>query len=243
MWSMLEIAGKPAAVFDLPAPARPRFALLFLHDLSGETLTQSPVFTRLLETQQLTCLCPHGGQSWWADRICAAFDPQLPAMKHLMQNVVPLFHERWGLAPPRVGLFGIGMGCQGALRLAFQQPRTFPVVAGISAALDYYELYDRGSPLDGMYDSKEQCRQDTALLHLHPARFPPHIFFGIDPDDRLWYRGNDRLHEKMKALGVPHQIDFMTRAGGHSWAYYQHMAERVVQFLVNGLVEESRRLL
>jgi S-formylglutathione hydrolase len=135
------------------------------------------------------------------------------------------------------------MGGQGALRLAFKHPRLFPVAAAIAPSLDYHERYGEGSPLDEMYDSKEQCRQDTALMHIHPSEYPPHLFFCVDPDDDRWYRGNDRLHEKLTALGVPHTADLATRAGGHSWAYFNHMAERAVRFVVLGLEQESRRLL
>lgn len=243
MWTSVAIAGKPADVFAPSAPARPRFGLLYLHGIGLETLSSSPIYTRLLEQHQLACVCPQGQRSWWADRICAEFDPRLTPEKHLLQNVVPFFAERWGLKPPAIGIFGISMGGQGALRLAFKHPRTFPVVAGISSALDYYELYGQGSPLDEMYDSKEQCRQDTALLHLPPVHPPPHIYYCIDPDDRPWYRGNDRVHEKMTALGVPHEIDFTTRAGGHSWDYFHQAAPRVVEFLLGGLTKESMRLL
>jgi len=94
-----------------------------------------------------------------------------------------------------------------------------------------------------MYDSKEQCRQDTALMHVHPYQTPPHVFFCIDPNDERWQRGNDRLHEKLNALGVAHTADLTTRAGGHSWDYFNHMAGPAVRFLVAGLDQESRRLL
>jgi S-formylglutathione hydrolase len=94
-----------------------------------------------------------------------------------------------------------------------------------------------------MYDSKEQCRQDTALMHIHPSDYPPHIFFAIDPADVRWYRGNDRLHEKLNALGIPHTIDLTTEAGGHSWDYFNHMAEPTLRFVHEGLEKESRRLL
>jgi S-formylglutathione hydrolase len=94
-----------------------------------------------------------------------------------------------------------------------------------------------------MYDSKEQCRQDTAPMHIHPSKYPPHLFFCIDPQDANWLRGNERLHEKLSALGVPHEIDFTTRAGGHTWDYFTHVAGRVVRFVHAGLVEMSRRLL
>ncbi len=117
------------------------------------------------------------------------------------------------------------------------------MVAAIASALDYHELYGQGMALDAMYDSKEQCRQDTALLHIHPGQYPPHIFFAIDPDDTRWYRGNDRLHEKLSALGIPHTLDLTTRAGGHSWAYFDHLAGPSLRFLHDGLLQESRRLL
>ena len=130
--------------------------------------------------------------------------------RYLLHSVVPFFRERWGLTPRGIGLMGISMGGQGALRLAFKHPDLFPVVAAIAPAIEYHELYGQGTPIDEMYDSKEQCRQDTAPMHIHPSKFPPHIFFCIDPADAAWYRGNDRLHEKLSALGVPHEIDLTT---------------------------------
>jgi S-formylglutathione hydrolase len=94
-----------------------------------------------------------------------------------------------------------------------------------------------------MYDSKEQCRQDTVPMHVHPSAFPPHVFFAVDPDDRDWFRGSDRLHEKLNALGVPHVADLETRAGGHSWTFFDHTAGRALHFLADGLEQQSRRLL
>jgi esterase/lipase superfamily enzyme len=241
-WSRLDIGGKPADVYDLPDAMKPRFGILYLHGAGLETLVDRPAFTRLFDELKLVCICPHGQRSWWADRICAEFDLQTTAERHLLQSVVPFFAQRWSLAPRGIGLLGISMGGQGALRIAFKYPDTFPVVAAITPAIEYHELYGQGTPLDDMYDSKEQCRQDTAPMHLHPSHYPPHIFYAIDPDD-AWLRGSDRLHEKMSALGVPHEIDLTTRAGGHSWDYFNHLAERAMHFVHQGLEQESRRLL
>jgi S-formylglutathione hydrolase len=240
-WSSCDIAGKRADVYESSQP--PRFGVLYLHSLSEITLRDDPVFTPLFRELRLACICPHGRRSWWTDRVCGEFDPALTAERYLLEQVVPEFGRRWGLSERTLGLLGISMGGQGALRLAFKHPRRFSVVAGIASAVDYYELHGQGAPLDEMYDSKEQCRQDSAPLHLHPTDFPAHIFFCVDPDDAQWYRGNDRLHEKMNALGVPHEVDFSTRAGGHSWDYYRHMAERAVRFLAAGLEAQSLRLL
>jgi S-formylglutathione hydrolase len=241
MWSQVEIAGKLADVYE-PLGGRPRFGVLYLHGVGLTTLRDNSAFTPLFEESCLACVCPYGQRSWWTDRRCDEFDLALSPEKHLLQNILPYFLKRWGLGDRAVVLLGTGMGGQGALRLAFKHPERFAAVAGIASVVDYYDLYGQGSPLDGMYDSKEQCRQDTAPLHLHPVDYPAHIFFCIDPKDP-WFRGNDRLHEKMTALGVPHQIDLTTRAGGHSWEYFNHMADRAVRFLVAGLQLESRRLI
>jgi S-formylglutathione hydrolase len=242
-WTRVTIAGKEADVYDPPGEGRPRFGVLFLHGVGLETLADNPAYTRLFAELRLACVCPHGQRSWWGNRVCAEFDAKVTPERYLLDSVLPFFEARWGLRPRAIGLLGISMGGQGALRLAFKHPELFPVVAAISSALDYHELYGEGSPLDEMYDSKEQCRQDTALMWVPPFHPPPHIFFAIDPGDTRWYRGNDRLHEKLNALGVAHTLDMATRAGGHSWDYFNHMAERAVRFLAAGLEEESRRLL
>ncbi len=241
MWTQETIAGKTADVFS--PRGKPRFGLIFLHPVGLETLTDNAVYTALFQKSNLVCVVPHGQQSWWLDRVCAEFDPNISPEKYVLEHVVPFFRERWNLAPRALGLFGISMGGQGAIRMALRHPQVFPVAAGIASAFDFHEWYGQGTPLDEMYTSKEQCRQDTALMHIHPSNWPPHLFFAIDPEDVDWFRGNDRLHEKLTALGVPHTIDFTTSAGGHTWEYFNRMAEPTMRFLIEGLEKESRRLL
>lgn len=241
MWTQETIAGRLADIYQ--PTARPRFGVLYLHDAIEETLRLRPAYTRLLEELRLACVCPHAGATWWVERPCPAFDPVLTPEKYLLEHVLPWFQQRWQLYPRAIGALGIGMGGQGALRLAFRHPRLFPAAAGVAPALDYHEIYGQGTPLDEMYDSKEQCRQDTALMHVPPHDPPPNIWFACAPDDIDWYRGSDRLHEKLNALGVEHQADLATQAGGHADAYFDHMAEPALRFLCAGLEKESLRLL
>ncbi|HVS37457.1 MAG TPA: alpha/beta hydrolase-fold protein [Gemmataceae bacterium] len=242
IWSTAEFAGKTADLYDPPGQDSPRFGVLHLHGVGLHTLRDRPAFTRFFDEFRMACICPHGGRCWWANRICSEFDSAISPERHLLENTLPAFGGRWGLAPPAVGLLGVGMGGQGALRLAFKHPHLFPVVAAIAPSIEYHELYGHGTPIDALYDSKEQCRQDTAPMHVHPSRFPLHQFFCSAPDDP-WNRGADRLHEKLSALGVEHDCDLETRAGGFSWRYFNHMAERALRFLNAGLEEQSRRLL
>src|SRR5262245_23843981 len=240
-WASDSIGGLAVTLFTPATP--PRFGLLFLLDADNQSLADSEVYTALLRRHNLAGIALPACPSWWSDRLLPAVDPRLSGEQFVLQKVVPLFRERWNLAPRAVGIAGIGMGGQGALRLAFRHPDIFPVVAGIGPAIDYHELYGEGTALDEMYDSKEQCRQDTALMHINPYQYPPQLFFCIDPADAAWFRGNDRLHEKLNALGIAHTADLDTRAGGHTLKYFERMAEQALRFVVEGLDKESRRLL
>jgi S-formylglutathione hydrolase FrmB len=239
MWESLSIAGRSADVFT-PAD-RPRFVLVFLPDLDGATLKDKAVWTSLLKANRIACVCPYGGESWWADRVCPSFDPAKTAERYLLDDVVPWALTRFGLTANALALAGVGVGGQGALRIGLKHPDRFRIVAALEASLDHYELYGRGTSLDDMYPSREHCRQDGVVLHVQPMSWPPHLWFACDPDSP-WLRGNDRLHEKLMALGVPHTIDFTSPACGHSWAYYDRMAAGMMRFVVEGLEKESRRL-
>ncbi|MFO0937228.1 MAG: alpha/beta hydrolase-fold protein [Gemmataceae bacterium] len=240
-WTVSTIAGKPV---DILAPkSASRFALLFLHPVGLESPAVNSAYTTALQNAGLFCVAPHGSQSWWSDRICPDFDPALTAEKFLLDSVVPWMMREWSLDDRSIAVAGISMGGQGAIRLGFKYPDRFPVVAGVASAFDYHEWHGRGTPIDAMYRSKEACRQDTAILQVHPSKFPPHIWFCCDPLDHEWYRGNDRLHEKLNAVGIPHTVDFTTSHGGHNWAYFNAMAEPMAQFCRTSLEREARRLL
>lgn len=241
-WQRTEIAGKPADIFDPPGGS-PKFALLFLHAVGLETLSSNAAYTAALADARAACCVPFTGQSWWADRLCAEFDPQLSAERYLIEHVRPWMLEHWPLPERAFGCFGISMGGQGAIRLGLKHPHLFPAVAGVASAFDYHEWYGRGFSIDAMYRSKEACRQDTAILHLNGMRTPHTLGFACDPTDDDWYRGNDRLHEKLAAFGVPHTADLTNIAGGHSWDYFDAMAPWAVRFLVDGLSKNGMRLM
>ena len=134
------------------------------------------------------------------------------------------------------------MGGQGALRFSYRHHDTFPVVAAISPAIDFQTLFDKDEQLQSMYRDREAARQDTALLNVHPLNWPRQQFFCCDPADHRWYDSADRLRMKLWSLGVPHECDLETTAGGHGFAYYNAMAEKTIRFLADALESERRRL-
>ena len=93
-----------------------------------------------------------------------------------------------------------------------------------------------------MYGDPEAARQDTATLHIHPLNWPRHQFFCCDPEDYRWWESADRLRMKLYSLGVPHVCDLETTGGGHGFDYYNKMAPRAIEFIVERLGQERRRV-
>jgi S-formylglutathione hydrolase FrmB len=234
------VGGRPAEVIE-PAD-RPRFVLLFLADIDGITLRDNAIWTSLLNAHRMAAVCIDGGESWWSNRICPSFDPNRSAEQYLLDDVVPWTLKQFNVPANAIALAGAGAGGQGALRFGFKHPDRFRTVASLNGSIDHYELFGRGTCLDEMYPSREHCRQDGVMLHVHPSNWPPNVWFACDPDSP-WHRGNDRLHEKLMALGVPHTFDFTTQVCGHSWNYYDHLAPAMLRFIAEGLEKESRRLM
>src|SRR5271168_4496569 len=106
IWSSANIADTPADIYDPPGPTGPRFGILHLHGVGLETLRDKPALTDLLAVLNLACVCPHGQRSWWGDRVCSEFDARITPERHLLDNVLPFFRQRWELSPRAIGLQG-----------------------------------------------------------------------------------------------------------------------------------------
>ncbi len=232
-WSRVTVAGKLADVFEPPQPSP--FALIYLHAESGETPANNATITKELASRRLRCVAPIAARSWWVDRVCPEFDPALTAERHVRENVPAWVAANWRVGPRSIGVVGVEMGGQGAVRLGLKYPDLFPVVGSINGAFDFHERYGQGTPLDEMYPSRERCRQDTAVLHVPPLGGPD-VWFACAPTDR-WYRGNDRLHEKLSAVGMSHTAELETVQDADRWI------APMLAFVISSLERVSRRLM
>lgn len=242
-WTEETVGGHPCDVYEPPRRNEHGFVLLYLHGVHLNRLSDKPVFIEQFVRHGFPVVVPLTQRSWWTDKICREFDPRITAERHVLDNVLPFIEQRWGSRSPRIGLFGTSMGGQGALRIAYKHPNTFPVVAAISPAIDYQTRYYEGDetiPL--MYPDPEAVRQDTATLHVHPLNWPRHQFFCCCPTDHRWHESADRLHMKLWSLGVPHEYDLETAGGGHGFEYYDRMAARAIGFLADRLQRERLRI-
>ncbi|MCE9607949.1 MAG: esterase [Planctomycetia bacterium] len=244
-WSEVQVGGHSCDIYEPPALNPHGYVVLYLHGVHLARLTENEAFRKEFDRYGLPVVGPMTARSWWTNKICREFDPQLTAERHLLDNIFPYVCERWGSGPGRVALLGTSMGGQGALRFAFKHPAKFPIVAAISPAIDYQIRYydeEEGGTLAEMYSDPEAVRQDTATLHVHPLNWPRNTWFSSDPVDYRWHESSERLHMKLSSLGIMHEVDLETSAGGHSWKYYDHMAPRAMQFIAERLDQERRRV-
>lgn len=243
-WSTADVAGHPCHVYEPPVPSPHGYAVVYLHGVHLGQLSDHHRFGELFDGHGLRVICPVTARSWWTDRICEEFDRETTAERYLLDRVLPYVTERWGSRPPQLALLGTSMGGQGALRIAYTHPDTFPVVAALAPAIDFHLRLEEGidETLPLMYADPEEARQDTALLHVHPLNWPRHQFFCCDPADDRWWESADRLRMKLASLGIPFDCDLETTVGGHGFAYYNHMAERAVEFIAERLEKERLRV-
>ena len=242
-WTTDSIAGHTADLYTPPNLNAQGFAVVYLHGVRLGRLVANAAYTAEFARHGLPVVAPHTARSWWTDRVCEEFDPKLTAERHLLDNVVPFAEARWGAHAPRLALLGTSMGGQGALRVAFKHPRRFPVVAAVAPAIDHYRYFyeEEEETLPAMYEDAEAARQDSATLHVHPLNWPRNTWFCSDPADARWHDSAERLRMKLSALGIMHDCDLTTTAGGHSWTYYDHMAPKAVGFVIERLNRERLR--
>lgn len=241
-WTEETVGGHPCDVYMPPEHHAMKYVVIYLHGVDLNRLIDKQAFCEQFDKHGLAVVAPMTQRSWWSDRICPDFDSQITAEQHVLQAVVPFIKTRFDAIPPRIALLGTSMGGQGALRLAYKHPNTFPVVAAISPAIDYQCYYAEDELLQEMYAEAEAVRQDTATLHIHPLNWPRHQFFCCCLTDSQWRESSERLRMKLWSLGVPHTADLETTGGGHGFQYYNLMAETAVGFLAERLEQERRRV-
>src|SRR5262245_28544939 len=108
-WEQVIVTGKPTSLFQ-PWPGPPRFGLIYLHTFNQESLVDNKTFSHWLNQLRLACVCPQGKRSWWADRICAEFDPHISSAKYVVDEVLPFIRRRFELPERSLGLLGVSMG-------------------------------------------------------------------------------------------------------------------------------------
>ncbi len=177
----------------------------------------------------------------------------------IARDFLPFIERRYRTLGSREGrlIAGISMGGYGALLMAFKHPTLFCGVAAHCAAIFTDLPRPPQSPDDrigawryGLASKLYGDPPDAEFFNAHsPLSVAPakaealrrlRIYFDVGSEDRYRFDiGNQRLHETLEALRVPHE--FTLAPGGHGWAFLVARSEPAFAFYWRALSPAVQR--
>lgn len=239
-WVQSTVGGHPFEAWE-PSSGPFTDAIVFFHDLGGLSPSQRDDWRSIIQSSPVPVVCPLAGRTWWLSVPTDEFLEAGP-LGWVQAEVVPWIEARWGIKPPHFGLIGVGMGGSGALNLSYRAARQFPVVAAVSAAVDFHVYQPHEPVLQAAFESVEAARQQTAILHLHPLNWPLSQRIACDPRDRHWMDGCERLASKLSSSGIPFDRDFDTSSNGDRKSYDTNQLRISLDYVVKHLPAAVRQL-
>lgn len=220
-----------------------RYPVVYLlHGSGGDHTdwTSNTHIAALADRYHVILVMPDGGhESWYID---SPFDSGSRYETFIGDEVVSYVDSHFRtIATQRArAITGLSMGGFGALRIALDRPDTFGAVGSISGAVD-----------------PRCCSDEPGIAHVFgdPGRHPSfwdrnvivasasafvraHLDLTIDcgRDDAL-VGSNRTLHERLVALGVPH--DYAERPGGHTWDYWANAIRYQMRFFATSFQQRG----
>lgn len=197
-----------------------------LHGYSGnyrDWITKAPVVAQLADQFQLLIVCPDGNfGSWYLD---SPVDTASKYETYLSKELVAWIDKNYRtIASPKArAITGLSMGGHGALYNAFRHQDVFGAAGSMSGGVDlrpFPNNWDLSAKL-GTYASHPERWEAASVVNLTHLLTPNSLSLIIDcgTDDFFW-RVNKQLDEKLQDRNIPH--DFISRPGGHTWAYWNN---------------------
>jgi S-formylglutathione hydrolase FrmB len=211
-------------------PAGTRSLLVFLHGRGGSESTFNDAVFRGLPSLRgrrgAVVAFPAGGvHGYWHDRDDGDWETWV------MDEVLPLAIERFGIDPRRLAIGGISMGGFGAYSIALKNPGRFCAVGGHSPAL----WFDGSETAPGAFDDAADFERHDVVegVQVDPEAFG---------DARVWidYGESDDFRpydEGFVAALEAGDADFTHRSwpGGHEGSYWDAHWPSYQRFYVNAL--------
>ncbi|WP_027797525.1 alpha/beta hydrolase [Paraburkholderia acidipaludis] len=211
-----------------------RYPVIYLLHGSGGDHTDWAANSRvseLADRYHVILVMPDGGpESWYID---SPFDPRSRYETYVGHEVVAWVdaHLRTIAAKEGRAITGLSMGGFGALHIALDRRDTFGAAGSISGAVDPRACEDEPG-IDRVFGDPARHAEfwsRNAIVENTNEFRRAHIDLTIDCGvDDHFVNSNRVLHERLVALGVPH--DYAERPGGHTWAYWSNAIRYQVLF-------------
>ena len=198
--------------------------LYLLHGYSGnyaDWVNKVPAIKELADTYGILIVCPDGGfGSWyWDSEIDQNFKYETFVAKELVNYIddkYPVIKDR-----SKRGITGLSMGGHGALYLAIRHQETFGAVGSTAGGVDirpFPNNWDMAKRI-GAYDQNPQVWEGHTVMELTHLIKPKSLEIFIDcGTDDFFYGVNEKFHEKLTYLNIPHR--YLSMPGAHTWEYW-----------------------
>ncbi|HHX4059814.1 MAG: alpha/beta hydrolase [Burkholderia contaminans] len=220
-----------------------RYPVVYLlHGSGGDHTdwTSNTHIAALADRYHVILVMPDGGhESWYID---SPFDSGSRYETFIGDEVVSYIdlHFRTIAMQRARAITGLSMGGFGALRIALDRPDTFGAVGSISGAVDPRCCSDEPgiAHVFGDPDRHPSFWNRNVIVASASAFVRAHLDLTIDcgRDDAL-VGSNRTLHERLVALGVPH--DYAERPGGHTWDYWANAIRYQMRFFATSFQQRG----
>ena len=180
-----------------------------------------------LIAEGLGVLTVDAGPSWWATRG--------PTPAWFAESLRPWLGERTS------GLVGVGVGGQGALRVAYGRGDRWACAAAVAPACDLGRWHGRGSGLDDEFATADDARQAEAPLFYNPLSSTRAQLIWCDPRDEACAPSAMRAVSKVASSGGPVDADLETEAGDGRDAYVAARAGELAAWAAAALKRAAER--
>jgi S-formylglutathione hydrolase FrmB len=190
------------------------------------------------EVPEMVVVAVDGDNSFFVDGPLGAYESLVT------RDLVAHVEKAYRAVPRREGraLLGISMGGYAALRIALSRPEVYGAVAAHSAVVleqvptaaggassGHLAAYHRafGDPIDAALWT---ASDPLALAEKADPRRTPALYFDCGSEDRYGlFKGNEALHRRLEARGVPHA--FALRPGNHGYEYVRSVLAYSLRFI------------
>lgn len=206
-----------------------------LHGYSGnysDWAKKDPTIGQLVDRHQVIIVCPDGNYgSWYFD---SPADPSFRYETYVASELVSWVDSHYKTVKNRKGraITGLSMGGHGALYLAFRHQDVFGAAGSMSGGVDirpFPNNWDMAKRLGSYAQFPERWEQNTVINLLYLLT-PGALALLVDcGTEDFFFRVNNNLHDKLLERNIAH--DYITRPGGHNWAYWSNAVTYQLLFM------------